>query len=230
MSKHLWIAACVHLGAKGHDRTLFNKYLTRAKREGWDIAIIGDLMDMGLPCGTKHIGSVWDNDLNPEEQIDEAVELLRPVRKQIKSISIGNHELRAQRLTSMSPLKAVADRLRAPYHGPNHILRWNGLNVFLAHGVSGGLTADMNKVMLAYEGLDVIALGHVHHMMDTTVRRLVVNAKAEVDQRIVHMVRCGNFLKDAPYAKLALHPPTDTGSVILEKGKEGLKVYVGLVR
>lgn len=228
MSNTLWLASCVHLGEKSHDSGLLAEYLCRAKSERWDIALLGDILDMGLCFGTKHIGSVWENDKNPSEQIDLAVDTLREVRSQILGFATGNHAQRMENITSVNPEKVVANRLNRPYWGVNKILRWNGYNFFLAHGASGGIMPDFHKVLQAYDGLDVIALAHVHNLLHLPLRRFRVDGHGRTTERRIHLIRTGNFLKDPAYGRRALYPPTDLGSAIITNTKDGLKVKLGL--
>ena len=228
--RFLWLASCVHIGEESHDAKLFAQYLSWAQRTKADIVIMGDLLDTGLCIGTKHIGSVWENNLNPDEQIDRACTLLTPVKKQIIGVVTGNHELRSERVTSINPLKQVVLRLGVDYSGPSKVIRWRKWTLFVAHGTSGNLTSDFRKVLDGWEGVNVIALAHVHHLMTQTIVRFVVEeGSAIVKSRKIHLVRTGNFLKYAKYAALALHSPTDTGSAILEDSGSGkLKIHLGL--
>lgn len=203
-------------------------YIGKAKLEKWDVAFLGDILDMGLCFGTKHIGSVWENKENPSEQIDLAVSTLSPIRRQILGFATGNHAQRMENITSVNPEKVVADRLGRPYWGVNKVLRWNGYNIFLAHGASGGLMPDFNKVLMAYDGLDVIALAHVHNLLHLPLRRFRVDGRGRITERRIHLIRTGNFLRDPAYGRRALYPPTDIGSAIIINTKEGLKVKLGL--
>jgi len=228
--RFLWLASCAHIGEESHDAKLFAQYLAWAKRHNADIVVMGDLLDTGLCIGTKHIGSVWENDLTPDEQIDRACSLLGPLKRQIIGVVTGNHELRIERVTSINPLKQVALRLGVDYSGPSKVLRWNKWTLFCAHGTSGNLTSDFKKVLDGWEGVSVIALAHVHYLMTQTIVRFVVEeGSAIVRSRKIHLIRTGNFLKYAKYAALALHSPTDVGSAILEdNGSGNLKIHLGL--
>ncbi len=228
MAKYLWLMSCAHIGALAHDHVRFKKYLGWAKASGADIAIMGDLLDTGTCFGTKHIGSVWDNDLDPQGQIDRAVELLAPLRKKIVAVVTGNHEARIEAISSINPLKQVADRLDIKYQNSRTVFRWEGLNIFATHGTSAGYLTDFTKVMNAYEGLDVVAIGHTHQLYTQDLRRFAVDRGGRVSEREIKLVRCGNFLTDAEYAKRAGHPPTKTGSPILVSSKDGLYVKLGL--
>lgn len=228
LAKYLWLMSCAHIGALQHNAPLFKKYLSWAKASGAEIAIMGDLLDTGTCFGTKHIGSVWDNDLDPQGQIDHAVKLLEPFQRKIVAVVTGNHEARIEAVSSMNPLRQVADRLGIKYQNSRTVFKWNGLNVFATHGTSAGYLTDFQKTLNAYEGLDVIAIGHTHQLYTQDLRRFAVDRGGRITEREIKLVRCGNFLTDAEYAKRAGHPPTKTGSPILCSTKDGLYIKLGL--
>lgn len=225
----LWALGCAHYGEKGQDKDELKRYRKAAKRFGWQIAIMGDALDVGLCFGTKHIGSIWNNNLSPQGQIDAFCEDFDGLRDQIVAVVTGNHEKRADQLTDINPLQVVADRLRVPYYGASKILRWNKKNIFVAHGSTGGAMTDFNKVLAANEGLDAVVLAHTHQLSATRTRRFYTDGSGRTRERTIELARCGTFLKDAAYAKFALHPPTPIGSAILRYEKDGgLKVQLGL--
>ena len=226
--KRLWLMSCAHIGEDAHNKKEFGRYLAWAKKTGAEICIMGDLMDTGLCFGTKHIGSVWNNNMSPQEQIDEAVACLKPLAGRIRAIVKGNHEVRAENLTSINPLRQVADRLCVSYQDANTVVTWEGRRIFVAHGTSAGYLTDFKKVLDAYEGLDVVALGHTHAMYAEPIRRFSVDAAGHVRSKEIYLVRCGNFLTDASYAKFAGYRPTPTGSPILEVEGGHLNVRLGL--
>jgi predicted phosphodiesterase len=229
LSDKLWALGCAHYGEYGQERKELARYRAWAKREAVDIAIIGDMFDIGLCFGTKHIGSIWNNDLSPQAQIDAACEDFYGLRKQIVAVVTGNHEKRADQLTDINPLRVMADRLHVPYYGASKVLRWNKRNVFVAHGASGSPMGDFNKVLNTYEGLDAVLLAHTHQLSSNRTRRFSVDGSGRQSERTIELARCGSFLKDAAYAKFALHSPTPIGSAILELQEDKtLKVRLGL--
>ena len=229
LANELWLAACLHIGERAHDRVLLNQYLKWAGKTGADILIMGDALDTGLCLGTKHIGSIWQNDRTPQQQIDDFCGLFNPLKRQILGILGGNHELRAERVTSINPLYQSAQRLGVPYWGASKIFRWNKKIIFASHGATTAPLTDFNKVLHAYEGLDAICLAHTHALLHHSLRRFVAFPDGTVKDKRILFVRSGNFLKDAEYARYALHAPTDTGSAILEfKDNSKLGVRLGL--
>ena len=231
MNKQLLLMGCVHLGARNHAGEEYGKYLTYAKKSPSTVSLayLGDLFDTGVPVGTRHIGSVFDNNLTPQQQVDLFVKQVTPIKKQVVGIVKGNHEKRVEDTTSIEMLKAAADQLGAPYNGASGVLLWEGKKIFIAHGSSSGPMTDFNKVIAAYEGLDAVVLAHTHQLYYQKLRRFRVAEGGTVLEKGIHLIRVGSFLKDAAYARFALHPPTPIGAPILTMDNDGeLSVRLGL--
>jgi len=230
MEDELWLLGCAHYGEDSQDKGELKRYLTYAKAHRIAIAGMGDTNDIGLCFGTKHIGSVWNNNLTPSKQIDAFVDDFWSVRHQMVGILTGNHEKRAESLTSINPMKVAADRLGVPYFGASKVLVWHGKKIFLAHGASSSESGDFKKVLDSNEGLDAIALAHTHQLTHKRVRRFVINHRGYRSEKTIELVRVGSFLKDADYAKFALHAPTPIGSAFLryQSKDDTLAVRLGL--
>jgi predicted phosphodiesterase len=230
MADELWALGCAHYGERSQDRKTLNKYIRYAADTGVDIAVVGDAFDIGLCFGTKHIGSIWNNHLTPQGQIDAMCEDFEPIRKQVIAVVTGNHERRADALTDINPLRVMADRLKAPYYGASKALNWNGKRVFVAHGATSGEMTDFKKVLDTYEGLDAVVLAHTHQLSHKRVRRFVIDHRGYHTEKHIELVRVGSFLKDADYAKFALHAPTPIGSAFLryQPKDDSLAVRLGL--
>ena len=228
MSDTLWGLGCAHYGEDSQDIALLRKYIQWARKTKADIAVMGDAFDVGLCFGTKHIGSIWNNHLSPQEQIDAFVDDFRSIKNQIIAVVTGNHEKRADALTDINPLRVMADTLGVPYYGASKVLTWNQKKIFLAHGSTSGADTDFNKVLNTYEGLDAVLLAHTHQLSTKQVRRFVIR-DGRTTEKLITLARVGSFLKDAAYAKFALHPPTPIGSAILRCTPTGdLKVQLGI--
>lgn len=211
----------MHYGENSQDKAELARYWAYIRRSGIDWAGMGDTNDVGLCFGTKHIGSIFNNNRTPSEQIDDFVKDAAPVRKQCVGLLTGNHEKRAESLTSINPIKVAADRLQVPYFGPSKILLWNGKKIFLAHGASGSEMGDFKKVLDSCEGLDAIVLAHTHQLTHKRVRRFTIDHRGYRSEKTIELVRVGSFLKDADYARFALHAPTPIGSAFLQLDADG---------
>ncbi len=230
MVKSLGLFGCVHVGEDAHDAEELQRYIDYAHKHKstFELAFLGDLFDTGVPVGTKHVGSVFNNDKSPQEQMDYFIDKFEDLAPQTVAFVKGNHERRVEDVTSIEMVKIVADRMKVPYKGASGVFVWNNKKIFVAHGASSGPMTDYNKIIQAYEGLDVIVLAHSHQMYTQKLRRFVVNAQGNVSEKEIHLVRTGSFLKDAKYAKFALHPPTPIGASILEYDTETRQLNVRL--
>lgn len=224
MSRTLWVASCIHAGANEHDEKELDKYIKAAISGHWDIALIGDMVNMGTCFGTKHLSSIWEDNLKPQGQVDYINRKFKPVRRQIKAILRGNHDDRAYNVTGLQIGKMIADVLGAPYYDAIKLLKWNGFNIFLAHGTSGSSFGDFSKIIQTYDNLDAIVLGHTHEWLYKVVRKYKSGGKSD----LIHCARAGSFLDYSTYAKKALYQPTPLGSVLLKAHDEGLEVKYGL--
>lgn len=223
MSNWLTVASCIHIGANEHNEGLYHKWLAAIKRHRADVALIGDVLDVGCFSGTAHSGSTWENNLNPEEQIEEAVSSLRGIKSQVVCILTGNHEERIRKATSIRPNKRVAAELglSRTYRDTHAVLELGGKRVFLAHGAG---RADFTNVLKGWEGVDVIALGHTHTLSKDVVRR-----RSHRGVKDVHLVRCGTFLQEPRYGRLALYPPNPMGAAWFKFAKDGsVRVDLGV--
>lgn len=203
----LYVASCVHLGARGTNTDAFVKDLQLARRVGAKICLIGDLLDMGMFVGTGHSGSTYEQQITPNEQIDMACDILKPHRNHISVILQGNHEDRLRKATSVEANWQVATRLGIPRVYSDHykVIKLGGKRVFMAHGVG---KADFRKVSDGHEGNDVVALGHTHELSHS----VGVKSTPGGGRRTVHLVRCGTYLREPRYGKVELYPPNPIGA------------------
>lgn len=221
-SNVLWAGCCLHLGAKGHASAKFNRYVQVARRDRWDVVLLGDLCDFGVPVGTKHVEAVWDQTMTPGDQIDACVEALWPIKRQIKAICGGNHAHRIFKTTGILPEKIIAEYLHVPYVSNTHTFRWRGFTFFMAHGMG---EADIKKVQLRHEGVDCFLIGHTHNLSWIRVNHLVgVNQK----RKDIWLGRAGCFLDDADYGKRALYQPSAIGSLLISAENGVLQARLGI--
>lgn len=208
-SDTVMISSCVHLGDNCCEQGLFEEYLQEAKLQGWRLAFIGDLLNCGTFTGTKHVGSVWTDTHNPDEQIDLACRLLDPVKHLIDVALAGNHGARLTKSTSLEPEKVVVQRLGRDFawKRPMSSYIFNDKNIVLAHGTS---KSDFSKVLVGHAEPDIIALGHTHELSWTKMRRFYGQ-----NLKDLHLIRCGTFLDTPDYAREALYPPTALGAAII---------------
>lgn len=223
MSRTLLVVSCAHIGAKEFAEEEFKGYIKTAQAGKWDVAFIGDLVNLGLQYGTRHLNSIFEDKLKPQEQVDKFVELTQPIKNQIICVLRGNHDDRAYNICGLKVAKLIADQLNAPYYDALKLLDWNGYKIFLAHGTSSS-DSEFDKIIKTYDSLDAIILGHSHEWKYKVKRKYRSSGKTE----LVHCVRAGSFLDYSDYAKRALYEPQPIGSPIIKAHDEGLEVKFGL--
>ena len=142
--------------------------LVRNDPEGY-LVIAGDMCDMGLKNSKTNI---YEEVLQPKEQLGLLQKLLEPVAGKILAAVDGNHEYRVAREVGISPTYDVFARLGIPevfrqnMAGVNikigrnvHLRRPHSYRLVVMHGSSA---AKMGKLGLALEGVDVLISGHTH--------------------------------------------------------------------
>ena len=162
----------IHLGAKTVD---IDKIKTLAK-EYWSkppVILMGDLIDMGVK---KQM--IYQNVLNPQEQLDLVEEIIKPL--DIRAFVIGNHEDRIFKEVGFNPYISFFGM------EPSTSLTINGRVIFFNHGTSAA--QDSFGEHMKYSKWvcgDVISLGHSHTLAKKTVLR---------QGKMTHFVRSGGFL------------------------------------
>jgi UDP-2,3-diacylglucosamine pyrophosphatase LpxH len=183
-----------------------------------------------LECGTRvSIGdSVYQQDLNPQEQMEEMLEILRPLAdaKLLLGLHEGNHEQRISNLGGLNIVKNMCRELDVPFLGYTifHYIRVGkqGYTLYTSHGKSGAKFkhSKMKVVsdLAAYVEADVVGMGHVHENLVTHFKRMCYDSKAKtVKERKVFLLISGAYLEyDASYAQDAGMPPAGLGSPKLQ--------------
>lgn len=159
----------LHLGSPNCDLEYFEYWKeifdgTRTKHK--IIYLLGDLIDMQ----SLRIGA-WEQDLTADEQICELVDLLKPYRKYINYMTIGNHGRRPKKEYNLDVGKIVSEMLNVRYDKSDFFdnLKINNkkFTIYARHGNSfskrlelaeGGFIRDTNNI-----SADLCMCGHNHY-------------------------------------------------------------------
>jgi len=99
----------IHLGSKQLNKKLLLEAIDQVKNDPYTFTILnGDLIDMTLKSS---VGSVYENELSPMEQVEQLIKLLEPIKDKILVVSMGNHERRCEKETNIDVLKLVCSQL-----------------------------------------------------------------------------------------------------------------------
>jgi UDP-2,3-diacylglucosamine pyrophosphatase LpxH len=209
----------------GHPQCLDDeakRMLKYAYEKGIYVLIMGDLIEAGLRDSVGD--SVYQQKLNPQKQMEEMIEWLRPLAKKglIIGIHEGNHEYRITKATGIDITKIMARILDIPYLGYScwHLLKIGDQNytMYTTHGTSSSKFkhTKMKAVMdlIQWIDADIIAMGHVHSIASEPVIKQSVSLKNKiVDERKCYVVLTGSYLSwDRSYAQMKNMPITKIGS------------------
>ena len=101
--------ADVHIGDPLHDKKRAKQFINEVlEKENRYVIVNGDIINNA----TKHsVSDVYGEELTPNEQIEETVNLLKPIKDRILVITEGNHEARTYRQDGVLIMYQVAKRL-----------------------------------------------------------------------------------------------------------------------
>lgn len=207
-----------HLSARGLDK--LKGYIEWVlERPNARIFLMGDILNVASRTSkTNPFESMSGND-----EYEKAVQLFKPVSKQILGCITGNHEQRMYKDYGFNPLMPFCTELGIPYCGFSAALhlrvgkyrRGDTYNQtywgFAHHGNGGGgtLGAALNKKAKLQEivhGMDFYMAGHDHQLIVGTRNILLPRDTRIVHQR-VHYIDTGSFLDwDGSYAEEAAMP------------------------
>lgn len=157
-----------HIGSQEFNEKLFRAWVQMVESDpNGAVAIVGDMMDMGLKNSKTNI---YEQKLTPMEQKEFCYELLKPIKGQIIGGCPGNHEGRAVREVGTNPLYDVFCRLGIEdrYRENGCFIKlqvgMNGRNpnvygVVLTHGKSRNKDDLWNRTV---DGCDCFISGHTH--------------------------------------------------------------------
>lgn len=227
----------LHLGYPTCDLKKAEEYLEWAKKSGVYVLCMGDLLESGL--STSVGDSVYQQTLNPQEQMESVVELLTPLAKKglIIGFHIGNHESRILKATSINVSKIMAKMLGVRYLG---FSCWSLLRVgsqryslYSTHG-SGGSRFRHTKLKKAMDltqwiDADIIAYGHLHELSANVNIKQLVDGRNQVKEADCRVVLTGSYLRwDKSYGQAMDMPICRVGSPTLKlmAGKKNVSVQI----
>jgi hypothetical protein len=95
----------MHLGDPNFNRDKLEEYLKIVREEDAYIFINGDILTSDIK---DSVGDVYKSELNPQEQLEEAIKIFMPYASRILGIDYGNHEKRIYRETGLDISKILA--------------------------------------------------------------------------------------------------------------------------
>jgi hypothetical protein len=212
----------VHYGNKAHRHEKFLAYLRYIEETPNTYAILGgDLMENAIDDGR---GMMYDQTVQPMNQLDELTLLLSKIAHKILCATTGNHEERTYKKTGIDASRVLCERLNIPYFdGPifmsvgANTFTWN-FNIFHGRGNSqtkGGKMNMAGRPRRFTNNIHFFVSGHVHDAVVESETAITLNPiRGELLYETQWTVVCQSFLDWADtYAYRAGYPPPSRGGV-----------------
>jgi len=214
----------VHYGNENCDREAFKKVVDEIENNPnayW--LSTGDLLEVSLK---DSLGDVYKS-LSLNEELNEILEILRPIKHKCFGIVGSNHHYRVEKRIGLNFDALLCKLLEVDYLGLTGYLRIIvgnvGYYLALHHGIGYGKSKGIKANNLVYfgnvaKGFDIYMIGHLHSFMYFVENDLVLDKKHnKVSNIYSHYVITGHFLKyRSSYAERKLLKPTPIGCAVLE--------------
>lgn len=226
----LVLFGCVHIGHKNADLAMAKRYVDWAKKSGAYCLLLSDNFENAIP---QKAHMMFDQVIEPSEQIDYGEELFWPIRKQIMGLVQGNHSNRTRKEAGLDMDRELAIRLgiRNRYN-PNQGFTTlkagkNHYSVAYRHGTGVGSNTFGNciNLMRAFPTADICVASHTHETA-TTTRGFWDAIKGKRVQREITLINTGSLMDYPKYADQAYYPPNRKGFAIAWLGKKEKEVIV----
>lgn len=229
---YLYPLSDLHIGDKGftkksEEKLKQNIEWVRTTKNAF-ACLNGDVLNVATRTS---LSSPFEQEKNLEQQIDKAVELLKPIKHKIVGAIDGNHEQRLANYTGYSPTIAICRELGIDYmqNSALYIFRMGLVNnrkssresfiVYCHHTTYGGRTigGKMNRINMLRDivaNADVYIGSHNHMVGAIPAITLMVNKDTGKVNEIRQMiVDSGSYLEwNESYAERAMLPPMRIGT------------------
>lgn len=228
--KRLVLIGCVHSGSKFADINDFKKYVDLAADRNTYLLILGDLFENAIP--SRGEGMVFEQNLTPDEQIDEIARILHPVRDKIIGACTSNHSARTYKEVGIDMDSQLYKRLGVKagvYKGLQGVVVFESKKIAFAHGHGAGVNpwGDARKLFAIYPDADIVAVSHRHEMTAAWHGNFKTDNRGGRSKKFVLFVRTAGLMDWARYAQAELYTPQKPGFSILYFPPDG-KVRVDI--
>lgn len=208
----------VHIGAKNHDRELWESwvdYLTRRKETS--MLGTGDFLNTALK---DSVSDVYDETLTVGSAKRLLATQLKPLADEgrIDGLMPGNHEDRITRAIGDCPIKDVAENLGVNYIEAAAVFVYyvgdQTYTIYARHGTGNGQSlASLKKSADVVPGMDVYVTGHIHRQQNIKDNIFKLDLKRLKTQRHkVYFVSSGSFLGLERYSAQRGYSPGAKGA------------------
>ena len=223
--------ADLHIGDKHCNYKLVTDLIDKVKStDNLYCVLLGDLMNTAIAGGRS---DVYDEDLNPQEQLDKCVTLFEPIKNKILAITPGNHEERISRSVGVDMMYQFAARLDLlPVYNATCalvFLKFGRANktcapltytMYLSHGRGGGrkIGGKLNSLSEYAQVIDadVFVVGHTHlpaSFKTQTYRITPQRAQATLHEQL--FVNTASALNYGGYGKRGAYQPASNSYPVI---------------
>lgn len=200
----------LHFGSEAVDYELLDRVFAfiASNRENTRILINGDIIQ-GITKQSK--GSLYEQRMTPEEQIEKAVEYFEPYKDLIDCVTMGNHDWRIMEETSIDVIKMFCKYLgiESKYAEYEAVVGYSFNSCYYAvemyHGSGGGGTigsVERNLKRFRKTTADVLYCGHYHKEVAIPFKEYNVDPFNHQVKEYKKWLICGNtIVKTEGYAK-----------------------------
>ena len=219
--------ADVHIGEPLHDKKRLKQFIEEVlSKKNRYIIVNGDIVNNSTRYS---VGDVYEEKLTPNQQIDKATEILKPLKDRILVITEGNHENRTKKQDGISIMYQVAQRLDIGdrYSEGAYLLfvkfgksqgrdcRKMPYAIYGKHGSGGGRKVGAKAIRLfeMAETIDADIFLHSHTHVPMVLRKTFfrVDYRNEKVTQIEQLfVNTNSFLKHGGYGEDYGYSPTST--------------------
>ena len=237
--------ADIHLGDELLDNKLLKETINYIKDNDNVFTILnGDLMNVALK---NSVSDTYGEVMSPMEQIDALLTLLEPIKDKILVATMGNHERRIVKDTSVDIMKIVMRQLGLGHRytdGSFYLYLYFGektqgrkteivYTIYGSHGAGGGRKSggklnrvvEMSNICIA----DVYIMSHVHEPIGTkkVIYLPVYPNKALTKKEMLYAIS-NSFLNYGGYAEAYEFSPVSTSriEIILYNGERNTKLLI----
>lgn len=228
-----------HLGSEYCERKLLQGFIDNIRdTKNAYCLILGDVMDNALKNSKSN---VYTATMNPHQQINEAANMLYPIKDKILAIRDGNHELRTIKEVGLLPMYVLTTKLAIgmsgketdnfinskysigaftlfiTYDNARNAERATTFSIYGKHGTGGGSTvggkANAMEKMQRQVIADVYLSGHTHVKQAFAPDIYIADPlRKTVNCHNMLNVNTGMFLRWGGYAAEGSYAPSSTGT------------------
>lgn len=220
-----------HFGSSHCDENLMHRLIEEVRDNEDCYALLGgDLIETAVYDGK--INSVHSQRHQVQEQVEQLIELLKPIKDKILFSICGNHEFRIEKATGLDISALIALNLDVPYfkwecdfllklRSRKNKTYHKNVHIYAHHGIGAGTTTgakanSMEKLVGRAPFADILFSGHTHGCMEN--RRLLryLNQSGKRKEKLQYYISCGTLHASDGYAAMKAYSTQPTSAMVVD--------------